>query len=581
MPAQVRHFPPVLRLVVRLILPIAPALLFLGLFYVYPLAEVLRISFTPSALSQGATPWAALAETNTLRVITFSFGQAIASTGLTLLLGLPIAHVFARYRFAGRAFWQAVATLPFVMPTVVVAAAFEALLGGRGLLNTGLQNLLNLAEPPIQLMNTLTIILIAHVFYNISIVIRVVGTFWALLNPQIEEAAAALGANRWQVFWHIRLAGAGPAIGAAATLIFIFTFTSFGTILLLGGPRFATLEVEIYNQTAQLLRLDIATSLALLQLAVTLLMGLVAARLQARASGPMEGQRLIALQPARTRSDRAVVFGSLAVIALLQLAPLLTLVLRSLAWDGAGLFRFYLALGENARGSFFFVPPLIAIRNSVGIAALTATLALGLSLPLAYVLTGQAYSNPFRHGKSLGSRMRGSDDRFTWLEALLLLPLGTSALTLGLGYLVAFQSWPALRTSPILLPLAHTLIALPFVVRTLTPALRSVPVAARESAALLGASPSQVWFKIDLPLLLRPLLTALIFAFAISLGEFGASVLIARPDYPTMPLVIARFLGQPGALNYGQALAMSVILMGVTVGVMALIESGSTPSKRT
>ena len=544
------RFRPSLHIVI-LALPLA----FLALFYVYPLISVVRISFVPGLLSQGAGIFASLTEARALNIILFSVGQATLSTALTLLLGLPMAHVFARYTFWGRGVWRAIATLPFVMPTVVVAAAFEAYIGSRGLLNTALQALLGLSEPPIRLMNSLSMILIAHVFYNVSVVIRIVGSFWSLINPQIEEVAASLGANRMQVFWRVTLGMARPAIGAATLLVFVFSFTSFGVILLLGGPQFATIEVEIYNQTAQLLRLDIATSLAIVQLLITLLLSLISARLQARANVPLEATRPNLGGNRPSRSAHWLIVGVLIVIIGLVVAPLLTLLARSLAWGSDDLLRFYRTLDQNPRGSFFFVPPLIAMRNSVTVAGLTALLALGFGLPLAY---------------SVANVRRGWLARV--LDVALLLPLGTSALTLGLGYLVAFAAPIDLRTSPLLLPCAHTLIALPFVVRTLAPALRAISPVLRESAANLGASPLQVLRQIDLPLLRGPLLAALIFAFAISLGEFGASILIARPDYPTLPLVIARFLGQPGALNYGQALAMSAILMGVTVAATVGME---------
>lgn len=153
-----------------------------------------------------------------------------------------------------------------------------------------------------------------------------------------------------------------------------------------------------------------------------------------------------------------------------------------------------------------------------------------------------------------------------------MLPLATSAVTLGFGYIITFDQPPLnLRTSPVLIVLAHTLVALPFVVRSVLPALRSIQPALREAAAVLGASPARVWREIDLPIASRALLVGAIFAFTISMGEFGATVFIARPDTPTMPVAIFRFLGQSGMLNYGQALAMSTLLMLVcALGFMVI-----------
>jgi len=153
-----------------------------------------------------------------------------------------------------------------------------------------------------------------------------------------------------------------------------------------------------------------------------------------------------------------------------------------------------------------------------------------------------------------------------------MLPLGTSAVTLGLGYIVALDRPPLnLRTSPLLVVLAHTLIALPFVLRSILPALRSIHPRLREAAALLGASPWRVWQEVDLPIVARAVLVGAVFAFTVSLGEFGATSLIARPERPTMPIAIYRFLGRPGAANYGQALAMATLLMVVcAVGFLAI-----------
>jgi len=154
-----------------------------------------------------------------------------------------------------------------------------------------------------------------------------------------------------------------------------------------------------------------------------------------------------------------------------------------------------------------------------------------------------------------------------------MLPLGTSAVTLGLGYIVALDQPPLnLRASPLLLPLAHTLVAFPFVVRSLLPALRGLNPRWREAASVLGASRARIVREIDLPIVARAMLVGAVFAFTVSVGEFGATLLIARPDFPTMPVVIYRLLGAQGSLNQGQGLAMSTLLMLVCAVSFILIE---------
>src|SRR5215217_7893180 len=316
-----------IRMKLRLFIYAIP-LLFLAVFFLYPMAAILRLGFAgdPALGLGGAGLWALIADSYYLELLWFSTWQALISTALTLAIGLPAAYVFARYDFFGKALLRAIATVPFVMPTVVVAAAFKALLGPRDLLNGGLQALLGLAEPPIRLDQTLTLILLAHIFYNYSVVLRIVGGFWSTLDTRLEQAAAVLGAGRMRVFREITLPLLLPAIGAAALLIFIFTFASFGVVLILGGPRFATVEVEIYRQTTQLLRLDIASALSLIQIAATLLMTLVYTRLQARATVPLE-LRARAANAQRPRGWRArlLIGANLAILLLLLGAPLLAL----------------------------------------------------------------------------------------------------------------------------------------------------------------------------------------------------------------------------------------------------------------
>lgn len=546
------------------LLPLA----FLALFYFYPLGRMLNLSLARSDIGLLGNLAAALSNASVQRVLSFTFWQSLLSTLLTLLVGLPGAFLFARFEFRGKSLLRALTGVPFVMPTLVVAAAFNALLGSRGWLNLGLMQVFDLAQPPLQIVNTLGAILLAHVFYNTTIVLRTVGDFWARLSPRLTQAARILGANRWQSWWRVTLPLLLPAIAAASLLVFIFDFTSFGVILVLGGPAFATLEVEIYYQTMSLFNLPLAATLSLIQLAATLCLTLLYSRLTAKIAQPLDLQAASHSQrPARSPGQRAFVWLSVIVMLVLFITPLASLAARSLARleperrqhtvEGPTLtLDFYRELSQNRRSSAFFASPLQAVGTSLTYALTTVGLALLLGLPAAWMLA--------RHRQSLGSRI---------FDPLLMLPLGTSAVTLGLGFIVALNQPPLdLRTSPLLIPLAHTLVAFPFVVRSLTPALRSIQPQLRQAAAMLGAAPRQVLRYIDLPLVGRALLVAATFAFTISLGEFGATALIARPEYPTIPVVIYHFLSQPGGLNYGQALALSTILMLVTTISMLAIE---------
>jgi len=226
---------------------------FVAAFFFTPLLQIFRTAGQASLGGAGGVTWLAV-----WRPLRFTLFQAGLSTLLTLLVGLPAAFVFGRFDFPAKRMLSALTTLPFILPVVTAAAGFNALLGPNGWLNLLLMRLLGLTTPPIHLLNTLAAILLGHVFYNTAIVIRMVGSAWAGLDPRLEQAARVLGASPLKALREVTLPLLRPAILAAALLVFLFDFTSFGVILLLGGPHFATLEVEIYIQALQMLNLPLA-----------------------------------------------------------------------------------------------------------------------------------------------------------------------------------------------------------------------------------------------------------------------------------------------------------------------------------
>ena len=537
----------------RLLLWFLP-LSFLAFAFFFPLSRILSLTFELDALTPANLQI-------TRDAVRFTFYQAILSTLLTLALGLPSAILFARYDFPGKRLLRALTTVPFLLPTVVVAAGFSALLGPRGLIN-------NLIQPSAFHLPPLVAILIAHIFYNTTIIIRVVGSALSGLDPKLEHAARSLGADSSRVWWNVTLPLLRPAILASSLLVFLFDFTSFGVILLLGGGQFATLEVEIYNQATRYLNLPLAAWLAVIQLICTLIVAILYTRLSTRFAtqlAPRAAQSNV--RRPRTIRERIFVTAFIFLLTAFFLLPLSSLPLRSFfrleadrGQRGEIQYGFttayYTELFINRRGSVFYVPPILATVNSLLYAIATVLLSLLFGFPAALAL-----AKPTRLEK--------------FLDPLILLPLGSSAVMLGLGFIITFGSW---LTSPLLVPFAHTLVAFPFVVRTLQPAIASIPERLRQAASSLGASPFEVWKAIDFPILRRATLAAATFAFTISLGEFGATLLIARPEYPTIPVAIERFLSQPGGLNYGQAMAMATILMTLTLISILFIEKLRLPN---
>jgi thiamine transport system permease protein len=410
--------------------------------------------------------------------------------------------------------------------------------------------------------------LLAHIFYNTTIIIRVVGNTLSSLDPRLEQTARSLGADSFHVWWNVILPVIRPSILAASLLVFLFDFTSFGVILLLGGSQFSTLEVEIYLRVLKLPNLPLAALLSVIQLICTILVSILYTRVLTHSTtqtAPRSGSAN--LRKPQTLRERIFVASFILLLSSFFILPLASLPIRSLfrleadrGQRGEVQYGFttdyYTELFVNRRGSVFYVPPIQAAFNSLSYAGATVILSLLLGFPAAFAL-----AKPTALEKVL--------------DPLIMLPLGSSAVMLGLGFIISYGKWLIL---PWLVPFAHTLVALPFIIRTLQPAIASIPDRLRQAASSLGASPLEVWKNIDFPILRRATLAAATFAFTISLGEFGATLLISRPEYPTIPVAIERFLSQPGGLNYGQAMAMATILMLLTTASILLIEKFRLPN---
>jgi len=509
---------------------------FLGYFFVYPVATILITGLAPEG---GASAFVeVLGDPGIRSVAWFTLWQAVLSTVLTFAVGMPAAYVFARYAFPGKALFRALTLVPFVLPTLVVGSAMLAMLGPTSPFG-------------IDLRGTVAAILIAHVFYNLAIVIRGVGGFWEQLDPATEEAARMLGAGRIRTFIEVTLPMLRPAILSAAALVFLFTFTSFGVILVLGDLTRTTIEVEIWRQTTAFLRLDIAAALAILQLlGVGIVLYAYSRSTQARQVQLHHRPPAETARKPRTTGERVFVGGTLATLGVIVITPIAVLIGKSLSTEnGFGLDHYAaifsgtgpagVAASEAILNSLRFAGPAVLIATVIGVLA-AATI---------------AYE-------------RGMVGRL--FDTLLMLPLGASAVTIGFGFLVALDEPFDLRTSLILLPIAHALVAIPFIVRSTVPVMRSIQDRLREAAAVLGASPAQAWREVDLPLTMRAMAVGAAFAFAISVGEFGATSFLVRPDTTTVPVAIFRLLGRPG--TFGEAMALSVILMALTALAAAMIE---------
>jgi thiamine transport system permease protein len=520
-------------------------LLVLGIFFLLPVGGMVSKGFVQHGRLDVGGALAVLGRPEIRRAVWFTVWSSLAGTALSLLLGLPAAHVLNRLDFQGRTWLRALLVVPFVLPTVVVGVAFELLIGESGPLGG-----LGLDGSPVAIVAGL-------VFFNASLVIRVVGGAWESLDPRPAEAAAALGASPLRVLRDVTLPALRPAIVSAVTVVFLFCATAFGIVLTLGGLRYSSVETQIYLLTNTLLDLQAAAALSILQLAVVVVLLLVAARVRRTPDGSVARTRVRLRRP--SVGDLPALLGTAVLLALVA-APLAGLVVGSLRVDGAWSLANYRALQTPGSHQALLVPVTTALVNSLRIAVDATWMSLLLGLTVAAVVTRR-------------SRGRGERRLRSVLDGLFMLPLGVSAVTLGFGFLITLGRPPLdLRDSPLLIPVAQALVALPLVVRVLVPVLSGIDDRLRQAAATLGASPYRAMLVVDLPVIWKPLLAAAGFAFACSLGEFGATSFLVRDDRPTLPVVIYRLLSHPGDLNYGMALAGAVVLGATTALVMLLVE---------
>lgn len=534
----------------------AVPLAFLTVFFAWPVVTLIGRGLLPGGVLDLAGVAEVLSRDRTWRVLRLTLVQAVAGTAGAVVLGVPGAYVLYRCRFRGQRMVRAFVTVPFVLPTVVVGAAFRALLGEGGPLGS------------LGLDRTLAAILLALVFFNYTVVVRTVGGLWARLDPRAEQAARALGAGPARVFLTVTLPALGPAIASAASVVFLFCATAFGVVLTLGGIRYGTIESEIYIQATQFLDLRAAAVLSVAQVVV------VALALAAAGASRRRQERALRLRTDEeaTRPLRLVAGGrpgpdlipaAVTAVTILGLlvTPLAGLVLRSFRGpEGAWGWENYANLATTGERNALNVTVWEAALNSLRVAVDATVLAVVVGTLVALVV-----SRTPRGG--LGRRAAGL------VDAAFMLPLGVSAVTVGFGFLITLDRPPLdLRTSPVLVPIAQAVVAIPLVVRTMLPVLRAIDPRLREAAAALGASPGRVLMTVDGPFLVRGLGLAIGFAFAVSLGEFGATSFLARPDRPTLPVVVFRLLGRPGAENYGMAMAAAVVLGSLTAVVIALAE---------
>jgi thiamine transport system permease protein len=500
----------------------AAPLVLLAVFFAWPVASMLAGHLRPGAVADVVT------DASLRGVAWFTLWQAVLSTLLSLAVGLPLTWAVSRWTFRGARLLAALATVPFLMPAVVMATGVAALLPSRGI----------------------PAVLWAHTAFNVAVVLRVVGPTWAMLDRAQEESAASLGAAPLRVFADVTWPAISGAVRGAASLVFAFCFASFAVVSILGGPGVRTIETEVFTQAVRLG--DTRTAVALTFVQAIVVLGVLAVG----RGGGTDAVESLEFTGARHVSERmrgrrlpAVVA---AVCCAVVTAPMVAVAWRSVRLDGRWTLVGFRALFDGSLDGVG-VDIAAAVRNSLWFTALTVA----ITVPLALLACR-------RHRAGLAERLS-------------LAPLLVSAVTLGLGIIITFDSSPFdWRGKWWMLPVIHAVIALPLAVRVIGPALRGIGTELLESSADLGAGPLRTWRSVQLPLLAPALARAAGISAAVSLGEFGATSFLTRGDTKTVPIVVGELMSRPGPLLQQSAFGLTTMIASAVT-----IASSLTSSQRT
>ena len=509
-------------------------LLFIAVLFYWPITKITSLGFPGNWLST-------LFEPKTLGVIWFTIWQAALSTLVTVAIAIPGAYVLYRKSFLGQRMVRALITVPFILPSIVVAVGFTVFRNAHQFwIDLGFTFV---SDPVYWIIG-------AHVFVNYSIAVRTIGGVFASLDQEIEEAAELDGAGRLRTLLTISLPQLRPAVFSAVALVFLFSATSFGIVLVLGGGQVQTIETLIYFAATQFLDLQTAAALVLVQTAITALAFLIGSSL---AKGAVGFEQVFDATP-KPRVDLrdlpAALITGVIVVGLLVMPILLVLVEAFRVGDGLGLQNFSNLSTRGAR-DLLNISVVDAALNSLRNMAIAALVAFVFGTLVSWLLVRT---------------------RNTVLDLAFMVPLGVSSVVLGFGFLVSFDSdWFPLRSSWLIVPLAQALIALPMVIRLVYPALVSIGKEPIEQASIDGANSFQIWRFVESGMIKGVLLTALGYAAILSVGEFGASSFLAYGSEGTIPTLLFRLIGRPGEQNYGMAMAISSILIVFVWAVMLLL----------
>jgi len=511
------------------------------------------------------------------RITYFTLKQAFWSTAVSLLIALPGAYLLSHYQFFGKRLLKALSVIPFILPPILVVLGFVIFYGNSGYINTFLMRLFSLSEPPLRILYSFKAIILAHSFYNFPIILRIVSSYWEELPNQPEHAAYSLGAGAWRTFFTVTLPRLIPSIISSASLVFLFCFTSFAVILVLGGgPRFTTLEVEIYRQARVSMNVDTAAALTIISLLFSISIFLIYHRIQKRyavsGKNTMQhtGQQQAVSGKGRNMNlfNRALITGYSVLLLIFLVSPILSVIITSFqepVHRTQGVIfslKWYKSLFTAEYGGAAIISGAFqSILTSFAVAAAAALLTAPLAVLLSYGLT----------------KVSRKAESFT--EILFLLPMMVSSVILGLGYFLTaktLREW-GFSSVYVMIISAHVIITFPFIFRTIHPFFQEIHSSYAPAAYALGASPLKSLMTVELPVMRSTLISGMVFVFAISMGEFNATLILSNSQVETIPITMYRLIG---AYNFYGACALGTILMLSSLGLFYLFDTSRKSGSR-
>lgn len=494
------------------------------------------------------------------KILVFTLKQALISTAATLLIALPGAYLVTRYSFPGRSALLSLTTVPFILPPLVLAIGFFTLFGTSGHINdfiADMETWTGAELPSLDILYSLEGIVLAHVFLNFPVALRIIQSRYENLDPDLERASRSLGAGPSATFIRITLPQLKYSLIAAASLVFTFCFLSFGVILVVGGGANQTLETEIYRQFSGNLDFSRAGALLLVEtIVVTLTTGLyvwASGRSGDDSGFGSSGQGRIRKMG---RKPIFIAFSLLyaILVAIVIIGPLISVIWESLTSDGSLSLHWFDQVISREVDASMGISPLDAVLNSLVFAFLCSLISVPVSIGVGYLL----------HRKGGPVKLP--------LDTMMLMPLGISAVGLGYGMIKVYSGTSTDPTGTwYVIVILHVLLSYPFGARAIHAGLSTIPDQLRKASRSLGAGPVKTFFSVDLPLLAPSIVVAALFSFAISIGEFGATLMVsASSTYMTMPVALYRFLGS--GKQYGAATAYAAVMIAITFLCFFMIE---------